>query len=288
MKKFLLFSIPTLFLTAVFVISLYYFMQLQNQKGALQVTSAPESKVYLDDQYLGETPLCKCESEDMLKAGDYLIRLVPKEKNLAEFQEKITITSGVLTVVDRKFAKNAFSEGSVISLTPLSDKLKTELQVISLPDAAGVFLDNEEIGETPLLFPNPTESDHVLKIKKNGYKEKTIRIRTPLGYKLTVIVYLGVSEDLTLDEEETASSSAELSGTPTPSQTLKASIKILDTPTGFLRVRASIGGSEIGQVTPGETYPLVEEKSGWFAITFDEGKTGWISSDYAEKVNTTQ
>lgn len=97
-----------------------------------------------------------------------------------------------------------------------------------------------------------------------------------------------MSEDLTLDDEETATASAELSGTPTPSVIAEAGVKILDTPTGFLRVRASIGGSEIGQVTPGETYPLVEEKSGWFAITFEEGKTGWISSDYAEKVNTTQ
>lgn len=293
MKKVFLFILSVIIITTIFVAILYYFFQVRNQKGALQVTSAPESKVYLNDQYIGDTPLCKCESEQMIKTGDYLIRLVPQDKNLSEFQEKITITSGVLTVVDRKFEKNAFSEGSIISLTPLADKLSTALQVVSLPEGSLVLLDNEEIGTTPVSFPNPTESDHILKIKKSGYKEKTIRIRTPLGYKLTVTAYLGVLEDLSIDTSP-ATDSASFSTTPTPTQsgptpsgTKQKMVKILTTPTGFLRVRSAIGGVEIGQVNPGETYSLLDEKSGWFSISF-KNKVGWISNQYAEKVNTSQ
>jgi uncharacterized protein YgiM (DUF1202 family) len=58
----------------------------------------------------------------------------------------------------------------------------------------------------------------------------------------------------------------------------------LQTPTGFLRVRdqASLGGAEIGQVKPGETYTLLDEQSGWYKIKFNN-KEGWISSQYAQK-----
>lgn len=283
MKKFFLIFVPAVFITSLLVFLLQFIMGYGSQKGALQVTSAPESKVYLDGKYIGQTPLCKCNSTDMLKTGGYTIKLVPTDKELSEFQEKITISSGVLTVVDRKFARDSLSEGSVISLSPLKDKNKTELLVVSLPERSTILLDGSEIGKTPLSFKDPTVSDHALVIKKTGYKEKTIRIRTPLGYKLTVAAYLSTIDSLDNLKESTASSSAFTSITPSPSDSV-AKVVILDTPTGFLRVRDSINGTEIARVTPGDSYELVKEQSGWFEIKLNNGTTGWISSQYAEKL----
>ena len=66
-------------------------------------------------------------------------------------------------------------------------------------------------------------------------------------------------------------------------------VLILDTPNGFLRVRESnsTGSREITRVSDGETFELVDEKNGWFEIKLNspagEGKTGWISSQYAKK-----
>lgn len=284
MKKIIFVVIPALLLGLFFFFLFQQIVKSRSQRGALQVTSAPESKVYLNDTYLGQTPLCKCEASDMLQTGEYTIKLVPIDKNLSEFQEKVTISEAVLTVVDRKFGKNSLSEGSVISLSPLSDKKNIELLVASFPRGATVLLDNNQIGSTPLLSKNPTESDHVLKVRKNGYKEKTVRIRTPLGYKLTVAIYLGIDPDASAsqDTEPAAPAAAAASPTPSPSST---KIVILDTPTGFLRVRESnsVGASEVGRVEPGEKYPLVSEQSGWFEIKMTNGKTGWISSDYSQK-----
>lgn len=260
-------------------------MHLKSQKGALQVTSLPESKVYLNDEYIGTTPLCKCEAADMIPVGDYTIKLVPEKSDLSEFQEKITISDSVLTVVDRKFAKDSLSEGSVISLTPLSDASKTELLVASLPEGAAVFLDNTEIGKSPLSFKDPTVSDHILTLKKSGYKEKTIRIRTPQGYQLTVAAYLSTVDDLSTLIDQQASNSANTSLTPTPASA--DSIVILDTPTGFLRVRETINGSEIGRVTPGEIYSVLDEQNGWVQIQLKDGTPGWISSQYTEKQEET-
>jgi hypothetical protein len=290
MKKFLLLAVSSLVLTFLFVLGFQYLMQLRSVKGALQVTSSPESKVYIDGKYIGTTPLCKCDASDMLKTGEYTIRLMPTKSGLSEFQEKITISEAVLTVVDRKFAKESLSEGSVISLLPLPDKTKTELLVASLPEGATVSLDNEEIGQSPLSFKDPTESDHVLKVRKNGYKEKTIRIRTPLGYKLTVAVYLSTVDELINTpsiEEATESAETIISISPTPKLSGDTAL-ILDTTTGFLRVRDKINGAEIGRVTPGEKYTLLAEEKGWLQIKLKDGSFGWIVARYARILKTTQ
>lgn len=283
MKKIIIVFIASFVLALALFFAVQYYLGVNAQKGALQVTSAPDSKVYLNDKYLGQTPLCKCEAADMLASGEYTIRLVPLDTSLREFQEKVTISPAVLTVVDRKFGKNGLSEGSIISLTPLSEKEKTELLVASFPQSSEVLLDDTIIGTTPLSHKDPTESDHVLKIRKEGYNDKEVRIRTPRGYKLTVTAYLSTNGD----PQQAASASATpapegSSPTPTPVQ---ERVTISDTPTGFLRVRAtpSTTGAEVGRVSPGQTYPLSSEQAGWFEITLEDGTKGWVSSEYASK-----
>jgi hypothetical protein len=292
MKKLFFILIPAGLLALLAVLSFNYFVKSQSQKGALQVTSVPESKVYLNDKYLGQTPLCKCEASNMLPIGDYTIRLVPADKDLSEFQEKITISEAVLTVVDRKFGKESLSEGSVISLSPLADKRKTELVVVSVPQNADVLLDNNPIGKTPLDFKDPTESDHEIKVTKDGYNEKSIRIRTPAGYKLTVAAYLSTNaQNVSAQSDKPAQPS--VSATPGPSIAPSAApskipseqVLILETPTGFLRVRqsASVTAAEIARVQPGEKLDVVQESNGWYLIRLTDGTQGWISSEYAQK-----
>lgn len=283
MKKIIIVFIASFALALALFFAVQYYLGVNAQKGALQVTSAPDSKVYLNDKYLGQTPLCKCEAADMLASGEYTIRLVPLDTSLREFQEKVTISPAVLTVVDRKFGKNGLSEGSIISLTPLSEKEKTELLVASFPQSSEVLLDDTIIGITPLSHKDPTESDHVLKIRKEGYNDKEVRIRTPRGYKLTVTAYLSTNGDPQQNASAAATPAPEGSSpTPTPVQ---ERVTISDTPTGFLRVRAtpSTTGAEVGRVSPGQTYPLTSEQAGWFEITLEDGTKGWVSSEYASK-----
>jgi hypothetical protein len=285
MKKIILVFIISFILALGAFLGAQYYINIHSEKGALQVTSSPASKVYINDAYIGQTPLCKCQNTDMLSPGDYMIRLVPTDTSLQVFQEKITISQGVLTVVDRKFGDNGQSEGSIISLTPLEDKNTSQLVVISFPQGAKVSLDDQSIGTTPLSYNNPTISDHDLKLDEDGYNEKEIRIRTPQGYKLTVAAYLSANTaQLSVPQASvSASPSPSLSGSPAPTTT--SSVTILNTPTGSLNVREgpSLSASEVGQATPGKKYPLISQESGWDEITLDDGTTGWISSQYAKK-----
>lgn len=242
-------------------------------KGALQVTSEPNSKVYLDGKLIGTTPLCKCDANTTIPEGTYTIRLVG-EGNLPPFEQKIAISAKVLTVVDRTFVDGSGSSGSVITLSKLPDKNSLALMVTSFPDGAKIFLDSSFIGDSPYLLNDIAESDHELKLSKTGYKDKILKIRTSKGYKLEAQVYLAANPQ----EVQVSTPSASIA----PSKT---TVTILQTPTGFLRVRdsASLGGNQVGQVLPGETYDLLDEQNGWYKIKLKDATVGWVSSQYAQK-----
>ncbi len=275
MKKVFYILAPFVLVVLIFVVVLLFLSQ-NKSKGALQVTSTPVAKVYVNGKLLGQTPLCECELKDMLAVGDYALRLVPISGGFAPFEQKITIAPKVLTVVDRSFAGQGLGSGSVINLSPLSDAKDTQISVVSFPDATQVFLDDNLEGQSPLTLKNITESDHELKLSKEGYKDKIVRIKTTPGYKLIALVFLGINPDVAAATATSASASASLP---------VAKIIILQTRTGFLRVRdqASLGGSEIGQVKPGETYQLLDERTDWYQIKLTNGQSGWISSQYAQK-----
>lgn len=287
MKKLLLLVAP-IFISLVIFAAVTYFLNKDPGKGALQVTSMPESEVYLDGKLVGKTPLCigeeQCEIKDMIEVGSHAVKLVPKNSSYSPYEARISINKLTLTVVDRTFREQGSSSGSIITLTPISSKKNAQLFILSFPDKAKVFLDNNYAGATPFLLENLTESDHDLGIAKEGYLDKFVKIRTIFGYKLEAVVSLGVdrsaspSSDLEndLEDEEEASPSAALS---------LAKIVILNTPTGFLRVRtaSSTASLEIDRVTPGEAYEMLSEGNGWFEIKLEGGKTGWVSGQYAKK-----
>lgn len=270
MKK-LLFGTLAVFLLIIIFSVIVFFLNRNSGRGALQVTSQPKSRVYLNGKFLGDTPLCKCELKDMILTGEYKVRLVPENEEFDPFENKITISPRVLTVVDRTFNKDGAASASLISLKKISKK-DLELEIISFPDKAKVFLDNNVTGFTPVRLSNLTESDHEIKLTRDGYQDKTVRIRTIKGFRLETQVFLGVipSSQSQLDTSKTV-------------QVTK--VLILSTPTGFLRVRedATTGSREIARVSPGEKYDLIEEGNGWFKIKLKDGKEGWVSTQYAQK-----
>lgn len=274
MKKLLALIIPLLIAGL-----LYYGYQLiynaEKEASAIQVTSTPVAQVYVDNKPLGKTPLYN----DKLTPGDHTVKLIPEGDNLLTYEEKVNLKGGVLTVIDRIFrATEAESENSTISLEALPQKKGVQVAVVTSPDGVEVKLNNQIQGVTPLSLTSLLISDHQITLSKPGYTEKIIRIRPADGYKLIVNAKLGVS---TLPD---ATPSAAINPTPAVASQ-SATIRILQTPTGFLRVRAEPNTSavEIGKVNPNETYPMVAEQDEWYEIKLQDGKQGWITKQYAKK-----
>jgi len=63
-------------------------------------------------------------------------------------------------------------------------------------------------------------------------------------------------------------------------------IEILPTGIGFLRVRekASLASKEVGQVTVGDKFRVLEQDNPWYKIEYEKGKEGWVSGDYTKEV----
>ena len=269
-RKIALFITPLIFITIIFLVFVLV-LNNDNGKGALQVTAIPRSTVYLDGKLIGQTPLCLCDLPKFLESKKYSLRLVPDDTTLKPFEEKIKINPSVLTVVDRTYEKNKSSSGAMITLSEIENK-DPQVLAVSLPNNSLIYLDSDFVGYTPILLKRVTASDHEIKIIKDGYNEKTIKIRAVENFKVEIIAYLSIKE---------ASPEAKIA----PSTSMGTKVTILSTPTGFLRVRseASLSSSEVGQVEPGETFDLISEKEGWYEIKLENGENGWISSDYAKK-----
>jgi len=273
MRKIVLFLILLLILTIVFLLAVLI-VNRDSGKGALQVTSKPESQVFLDGKFVGKTPLCLCELSQLIQSGEYSIKLIPLGKKLKTVEQKITIYKGALTVVDKTFDENnSASSGSIITLSPAENERSTELMIISFPGSAQVILDSNIVGQTPLLLKDVTPSDHEIKILKEGYREKIIKVKTIEGKRLEGNITLGIKVDA--------------AGNRNTSSVLATSIRvvILETPTGFLRVREenSLNSAQIDTVTPGQKFELISEEGDWYEILLSGGKTGWISKTYARK-----
>lgn len=70
--------------------------------------------------------------------------------------------------------------------------------------------------------------------------------------------------------------------TTSTATTTATTIKITDTPTGWLNVRSGPGTSfaPVGKVNPGEAYPLLAEEGEWYRIQLSQGKEGWVAKQY--------
>lgn len=246
--------------------------------ASLKVDSLPPSTVYLDGEQLGNTPF----EETGFTPGDYVLKLVPQSGEFPSWEKQIQLVSATLTSVEYQFSENEEKVSSqILSLEPIADKNKAALSISSIPDGVIVKVDGKTKGFSPLSLEDIGSGEHTITFSAPGFQEKQLKARATTGYQLILSVQLAKEE---VKEASPSSESQEA----TPSATLELPyVTILDTPTGWLRVRSeptTAKANEVAKVNPGEKYKLLEEKEdGWYKIEYEAGQEGWISGKYAEK-----
>lgn len=272
------------------------------KQGELKVESQPSASVFLDDKHIGRTPIGKTSYK--LNAGEYTLKITPDtgDTSLANFQEKIKISPSTLTYVDVSLSESDLTTSSYILWLEKMTGKKSELSVVTTPDGANVLLDDEPKGVSPMIVSDLTPGDHTLSVVSRGFAPRTIKIKLNAGYRLIASIKLALSSGGAQPQTEATPSASVLSAkttvSPTPTGSPKPTPKttsgtptkpyalIKDTPTGFLRVRADAATSagELTRVKPGEKYSILDAKPDWFKIQVVATISGWISSQYAEKV----
>jgi hypothetical protein len=262
------------FLMVVILVALVAFLVwfgfLRKGKAALLVETLPRSQVYVDGELVGKTPY-----EAELAQKEVVVKLVPEsfEKPLVPYETKILLTSGVKTIVRRVLGEGEEeSYGEEVSFEKLGGKI-TSVAVVTEPDGAQVYIDGNFKDIAPLKINDVNPGVYQVTARAEGYVERTFSVQVMAGYGVTAIVDLEKSEKV-----ENGNKNEQEDHSPTE-------VVILETPTGFLRVREepSTSAAEIGQVKPDENYKIIEksEDGDWYKIEIGEEKEGWISSEYA-------
>ena len=261
----------------VLVIGLIFFIFgfFRPKVAGIYIDTNPSSTIYLNGEQVGKTPYDKLRDP-----GETVIRLIPEsfQAPLVPYETKITLVPGVKTVVRRDFGESQeTSAGEIVSFEKI-ERDQSSLVVISIPDSAELLIDGKDKTFTPHKTSDILPGEHTLELRADGYQSRPVNVKTHQGYKLTAVVQLALSTSTTQVQ-------------PTPTEKPKEEkpmVEILSTPVGFLRVRnqPSSVADEVGRIQPGERYVLLseDEKTGWYKIEYEEGKEGWISNQYAKKI----
>lgn len=243
-------------------------------QAGLKIDSTPQASVLIDGEFQKKTPY-----NEKLPAGTYMLGLTPEGTQVASWQHEIKLKSDLWTYVKLELgATDLESSGEILTLEKIESE-QPEISVVSTPAGATVALDGQEKGTTPLPLGDVVAGDHTLHIFAPGFTGRQVKVTTTKGYKLDAQIQLAL-----VPGQEEATESAEM--TEDGRKDKKVEVRILDTPTGWLRVREgpSLSATEAAKVDPGKEFFLLGEEEGWFKIEYEEGKEGWVSSRYAEKV----
>lgn len=235
-------------------------LNIKPKSGILLMSEPSDAKIFLNNLEVGKTPY----EDQELEPKEYLIKL---EKDGLVWQGKVRLGVQTLTVVNRELSPDeVFGAGEVLAL----DKGKG-LKVLSNPSGAEVEVDGKLYGLAPLSLDIPT-GEHTISVSHPNYLKRSIKAMIPDNFNLTVSVDLSLSE-------------VDLTTISSPPITKTPEVKVLNTPTGFLRVRdkPSLQGKEVARVKPGDILILLEELPSWYRVQLPDGQEGYVSSSYVQK-----
>lgn len=284
-----------LFIGLLGIISLAFggvrvFSMQSSKQGMLRVNSVPVASTFLGNKHIGRTPI-----DEKADAGEYTIKLSPESTTppLASWQGTIHVAPNLLTYVNASLAESEFATAvDILWLEKISGK-QPELFITTNPDGATVALDGDTKGISPITLTNVSSGDHMVSVSAPGFAPRSVKAKITPGFRVVAQIKLALTGENEKPPEASASPSITPTTTPKATPTKSAGIEpvkpyalIKDTPTGFLRVRMepSTSSTEAGRVNPGEKYSIYDSQNGWFQIKYDGANKGWISGQYADKI----
>lgn len=255
------------------------FLRPTPKPSGVLVHSIPESDIFIDGKLVGKTPYQGTFVKDAV-----ILKMVPASASVSfsPFETKLSLFPGTQTVVRKEFGQIE-DESSLDIISFDKESLETtSLVITSYPDNSQVFLDGILYGSTPLKTTRVAQGERRVEIRAEGHVSKSMVLNLYNGYRLTLSTKLAKSKPVE------STTQAEVSETE-----ISTYVEILETPTGFLRVRNAPGnsGEEIAEVVPGSRYKFLERdsNSGWYKIQYQEarpglpeGITGWVSNQYSK------
>ncbi len=272
----------------LFVLARFFIFDSPSATGRIEILSSPTAGVFINDVGVGKTPY----KDWFVEPGEYSIRLIPEgeETESVAWEGKVSIHAHTLTYVSREMGTSAItSAGEILTVVKMDSKPSGEtgeVELVTDPPGAIVFLNNEEKGVAPLILQDVPVGEHELAVYLPGFFRRTKKIKVPKkGFRVQVSIHMALDKTHKTLEEELKKAAIEATKEAELAKKEEVNTKtltILDTPTGFLNVRAepSVSGDKVAEVTPGEEYTYSEEDGGWYKILLGGEENGWVHGDY--------
>lgn len=301
-KRVLIFLLPTFFLSGC---SIQQQLTDTFTPGALTVESQPKAEVFLDNKSIGTTPI----QNKRLKPGSYNVLL---KSDFGTWIDQVQVRASTVTIISRELSPIVSLNGGYVA----SLERGQGITVIGNPQNAAVTVDKGAIGSIPVSVNQASAGLHEVTITAEGYESRSLQARITQGFKLIINVDLVKKEDragLVIlydpkkiekpDIAQTSTShtpSASISPSPSSSvlvspkpnttpvtpQATTNSVRVKYTGTGWLRIRAqpSSAAKELFKVDVGAILESLGTRSSWTQVRTQDGREGWASSTYLEKV----
>ncbi|HVP94594.1 MAG TPA: PEGA domain-containing protein [Methanoregulaceae archaeon] len=144
--------------------------------GDLRVASTPEgAAVYVNNDYRGTTPVIGSLDISNLNPGVSAIAL--KKAGFEDYTTQVIITAGTTTQINA--ALKATQAPGVATV-----------QIVSSPGGADVYINNQYVGITPILFQNVKTGSYTVEIRLPGYTSYTTTGQANAGQDISLNVAL--------------------------------------------------------------------------------------------------
>ncbi len=254
-------------LVAVLIAGILVFIMGHIQtKAEVRVEADPDSDVYVDGKLLGVTPQT-FETDDMSPT----IKIVPKNNsNYLPYETALSLTPQTKTIVRRKFNSVIVNSTTEILSFQKDTKNVSPMTIVTNPESAYVFINNEYVGTSPLRVQKPV-STYSVQVMHTGFQSMHLTLKNADSYNLTAYLDLA-KQSLTIPVNVTQNNESR-------------SVTITGTPTGYLRIHESPNESaaEISRTVVGREYPFEDYSPlhDWVEINLNASQSGWLLSRYA-------
>jgi len=144
--------------------------------------------VFLNKQYLEKAPL----SDRNIKSGDYILKIVPDDRSLAEFTTPITLTKGTLTVVSYNPGPTSKeSSATIYEIEAVEDP--KEFGVLSFetyPEHALLSFEEEAAQYTPITLKDLSPQEYKYRVSLPSYETQEHTLQVLAGHLIKASIKL--------------------------------------------------------------------------------------------------
>ena len=160
----------------------FSFTPQQVAVGSIEVASSPAgSAIYLDGNYVGQTPLSGYFDLTSVRQGTHTLLI--RHKDFQDYTKAVYVQGGNVVTINAQLSPNAPS--------PIPDTTG-QVIVASTPAGAELFLDNNFRGITPATLSDIPAGSHVVMVRQAGYADASQTVTVTGGQSTPVA--LGLAE----------------------------------------------------------------------------------------------